>query len=290
MSWTLLILAGVLYGVGVIFLRTGSRRGTTTWGLALHFGLIPCIVGVAAGWPQVMQVDPGYAWAPLVMGALVVATTWAGAEALRRGPTGPYFLIQSFSIMIPVVASVLFYGEPLGPWRGAGLGLVVVALPLIRASDARRPNEGLKKEKRGWFFFTMVSLILLGVVQIIMRDGAARCERNDGALVGFVILSYVGEVAGACIGLALWRHRPTRADALWGTANGVATGVGALMSMFALRDLGGVLLFPARFIASAAVVILLALVLFRERPSPRVAVGIALGIAAVVLLGIRVSG
>jgi len=290
-NWTLLILAGVLYGVGVIILRAGSRRGTTTWGLALYFGLTPCIVGMALGWSWVVRVGLGYGWAPLAMGLMVVAAIWASAEALRRGPTGPFFLVQNFSLVIPVAASILFYGESLGLWRAAGLGLTVVALVLIRGADGkRRPAVADPSGGRGWFFYTMISVLLFGAVQVIMRDGAARYEHDNAALAGFVVLSYLGEVLGACVGLAVSRHRPTRADAAWGTAHGVVTAAGFAMSMFALKALGGVLLFPARFMASAAVVILLAVIIFKERPNARTAVGIALGIAAVVLLGIKASG
>ncbi len=279
----------MLYGAGVIILRSGSRRKTTTWGLAFYFGLAPAIIGVLAGWSYVLRVGWGYGWAPVTMGLLVVAAIWASAEALRRGPTGPFFLIQSFSLMIPVAASVLFYGEPLGPWRLAGLALIAVALPLIACANSSNRSSSRDDPGHGrWLPYTLLSVALFGAVQILMRDGAARYAGDTASLGGFVILSYLGEVIGACIGLAVSGHRPTRADALWGTAHGVVTASGFALSMLALQALGGVLVFPARFVASAAVVLLLALVLFGERPNGRTALGIALGVAAVILLGIKV--
>lgn len=284
MQWLLLILAGVMYGTGTVMIRAGTRRKTTTWGLSLWFSLLSCAIATVIGLPHLDTIRAEYAVWPILLGAMVVVAIWATAEAMRHGPIGPVYLVRSGSIALPVAASILIYGEPLGVYRAIGLVTAAMAMVLL----ARTPQEPRRdgQRQKSWVAYALLALICIGMVQVIMRDAVSR-EASAEFLLAFVMLTYWGSVAAAIVGLAVSRHRPTLADMRWGTPAGLTSLVGFTISMFVLREMDGVLVFPSRFLIVAAVVICSGFVLFKERPSRRTALGMVLGIAGIVLLAIK---
>jgi drug/metabolite transporter (DMT)-like permease len=288
-QWLLLILAGVMYGSGTVMIRFGTRRRTTTWGLSLWFSLVPCAIATVIGLPYLDTLRAEYAVWPILLGAMVVVAIWATAEALRHGPIGPVFLVRSGSIALPVTASILIYGEPFGVCRAMGLAIAAVAMVLLTRTSPEPRRDG--QRQRSWVAYALLGLICVGMVQVIMRDAVSRdaVSREVSAefLLAFIMLTYWGNVAAAVAGLAVSRHKPTRADMLWGTLAGLTSLVGFSVSMFVLRKMDGVLVFPSRFLIIATVVICSGFVLFKERPDRRTALGMVLGILGIVLLAIK---
>jgi drug/metabolite transporter (DMT)-like permease len=282
-QWLLLILAGVMYGSGTVVVRAAARRRTTTWGLPLGFSLLPCLVGSVIGLPHLSVMPPEYMLWPVLLGVLVIVGIWATAEALQHGPVSPVFLIRGSSLSLPVAASILVYGEPLGVYRAIGLAVAAVALVLLarRSPQARHAEHG----PRTWVAWSLLGMACFGAVQIIMRDAISR-EVTPEFLWVFIMLSFWGNVAGSLVGLAASRQKPTRGDLLWGLPVGLTSIVGFSISMFVLRDMGGVLVFPSRFLITSSVVILSGLLLFKEHPDRRTALGMALGIVGIILLAI----
>ena len=286
-NWLLLIACGALFGTGIIFLRAGCRRRTTTWGLALYVGLLPCLVSAALAVRHLHLFSPAYAALEVLAGIFGIAAIWASTEALRRGPTGPTFLILSYGIVVPVLASVLFYGEPLGWLRVVGLAIVAVSIPCLQGPrrEAGAPAAA-RHPSAAWMAYAAASFLLYGAASVLLRDAVHR-NASGHFYLGVVLLAYVGNLVGSGLGLAISGQRPTRADAWWGTATGMLNFAAFIITLFVMRNMGGVLLFPARLVISVGVVVLLAIVVFKERPSLRTAVGLALGTAGIVLVAIK---
>ena len=294
MDWLLLIACSLLISLGAIFMRIGNRRGTTSWGLSLYVGLVPCVVFGPFAWPHLALFPPWYAVLMIGTGAVAIVGIWALDKALRCGPVGPTFLIRSYSIIIPVLASALFYNEAMGPTRIVGLLVVAASVPLLQRAKRAAGIEPAAHRRIGiaWLLYGSLTFLAFGLADAVFRDAMARQVdyapgiRGD-YILGVVFLGYLGNMVAVPIGLLFSRTRPTPADAIWGTATGLVNGVAFILAMFVLGTMGGVLVFPTRTVISVAGVVFLAFVLFRERPGLKVAIGLVLGTIGVVLMAIK---
>ncbi|MBN2582301.1 MAG: hypothetical protein JXL80_04475 [Planctomycetes bacterium] len=293
-DWLLLVACSLMIAVGVIFMRAGMRRGTTSWGLSLYVGLVPCVIFGPFAWRHVALFPPWYAALLVAAGAVAIVGIWALNESLHRGPVGPTFLIRSYSILVPVAASVLFYGESLSVLRVTGLLIVAASVPLLQSgkippgadSAAARRANGI------WLLYMSLTFVAFGLADTAFRDAVSReadyaPNAHGGYVLGIVLLGYLGNMVGVPIGLLLTRTRPTRADAIWGTATGLVNGVAFLLVLLVVGSMGGVTVFPARLVISVACAVVLAAIFFRERPDARTAAGLVLGTVGVILLGIK---
>ena len=245
-NWSLLVVCALLMGMGIITLRIGSRRRTTTWGLSLFVGLGPLLVALPLGWRSLALFSWPYALLIVAAGALAIVGIWATAEAMRRGPVGPTYLLQTFSLVIPVGGSVLLYHEVLSPLKAAGLAAVALAAILLSLGRRNGPRS---VEAGGfspaWLFYALMTFLFFGITGLIFRD--AIHQSNAGEFyMGVVLLAYIGNLVGIAGGLALSRHRPTRDDLIWGSLTGFLNFTGFIISLFLLRNIGGVMAFPTR--------------------------------------------
>jgi drug/metabolite transporter (DMT)-like permease len=286
-NWLLLVSCAVVVGLGIITLRVGSRRKTTTWGLSLYVGFGPLLVALPLGWRSLSLFSLPYALLIVAAGALAIVGIWATAEALRRGPTGPTYLLQPFSLAIPVGGSVLLYHEPLSALKVAGLVTVAVAAVLL--SLGRRRAGQVSVETGGfspaWLVYALMAFLFFGLTGLILRDAAHQSGAADFYL-GVVLLAYIGNMVGIVGGLLLSRHRPTRDDMVWGSLTGFLNFGGFILGMFLMRNIGGVLAFPMRYIISTLIVVLVAALMLRERPDARTLAGLIAGCGGVLLLSV----
>ena len=286
-DWLLLSLGSLTLGLSVILMRFGRQHGARPAPMMLFIGLVPCLATAPFVWNRLGEFSCGYAALMVAGGLLGYGGQAALIEALGRGPVGPTFIIRSFAILVPVAASALFYDEPLGPTRVAGLALACLAIPLLQTGHTS-PGASAEHRRAGavWLAYCLASLALLGGADWVFRD-AARPNASFQFILGVVFLGYLGNILGAVVAIPLGRAWPTRADALWGSAAGLCSLAAFALSLLVLRHLGGVLVFPARSVISIAAALALAFLFFRERPALRAAAGMALGAAGIVLLAMK---
>lgn len=284
--WLLLIFSGLLLAVSMVLMRAGSRRGATTWGLSLFVGLAACAVAAPFAWRHLALFSWGYGGLMLAAGALAIGGIWACVEATSRGPVGPTLMIRNYSMIVPLAGSALFYGESFGWWQAVGTALVLASVPLFQSRRKSGPiSAGEVRPDARWLAYCAAMFVLFGVADFLFRDGVHRAASSDAFLLGVVLLGFAGNVLGSVVGLAASRQRPNRHDVLWGSAVGLMNVTLFTIALFIIRDMGGVLVFPARLIISVVAVVLLAAALFGERPGGRAVAGLALGTVGIVLIG-----
>jgi drug/metabolite transporter (DMT)-like permease len=219
------------------------------------------------------------------------------------------------SVVVPVLASVALWGEWPTPVQGAGLLLAAAALPLLSApSRARRLSRGAPAPAGGpgWPILALAGVtVLVSGVGLLAAKAFAELDRPDQRPV-YVLAVYA--VATVLAALAWpWRARlrsappprppgseaeksgPDGREGRGRAARSVALGV--LVGAFnigqiwvllpALAQIPGVVAFPLAAAGGLALATLGALLLWRERFSPRVGLGIGLALFAAALANVR---
>lgn len=184
------------------------------------------------------------------------------------------------STLVPVFGSVILYDEIPSTLQYVGIAVGIAAfVTLGLAQRPRQNNEGISR--RG--------VLLLGAVFVLFGtiDLAMKVAQESGAARGPFLLLVFGTACAICSIVVLVRRRPVRVgDVLVGAALGVPNFMASFFLLRALAELDGVVVFPAMNASIVIGVTAVAILLWRERPSPVTAGGLALAAAAVILLGL----
>jgi drug/metabolite transporter (DMT)-like permease len=200
--------------------------------------------------------------------------------AMRHQGIAATSAVSQLSILLPIGFSILLWGEY--PTRQQSAG-ILVALSSLLLLDVRRDGvAGVIKSLR------------LALAAFFLIAGTARLMAKAYAEVGppAGIPSYVATLfvvtALASVAVLAGRHvRPRLEEVLWGLGIGACNVLQILFFLRALEELPGIIVFPVAGSVSLVVVTVTAVLLFHERPTARLYVGIATSAVAVFLLNWR---
>jgi drug/metabolite transporter (DMT)-like permease len=184
------------------------------------------------------------------------------------------------STLVPVVGSVLLYREIPSTLQYAGIAVGILAFVMLGIAQRRRSDgQGI----------SAVGLWLLLAVFVISGsvDLAMKIAHESGSAEGPFLTIVFATACAVCAGAVLFGRRSIRPrDLLVGAALGVPNFTASYFLLEALERLDGVVVFPTMNASIVLGVTLLAILIWRELPTPATATGLALAAAAVVLLGL----
>jgi drug/metabolite transporter (DMT)-like permease len=211
----------------------------------------------------------------------IVGAYFLMVPSLRISGVGITQSVGRLAVVVPVGASILMWGERPDGLRWVGLVLALVSFPLLARSRAVQADEGLR-----WRAPLLAGFFAVNGIMGVCQKAYAH-ETPFGGRPGF--LCFLFGIAAVVMMVAAARERrwPDCREAVHGLALGMAN-VGANFSVLsALAYLPGTVVFPT---TSAAVIMLtsiLAVFLWRERFDRKAMGGMALAIAAIVLINLR---
>lgn len=256
--------------------RVVTKVALLRWSTARFYRLNAILsLAVYAPFAVVAPPDPGGLPGALGLSLLMAATLWVTTEATRRGPVGLVAPLTAMSPAITVALALLLLREPASTQVALGVPLAVVAAALL----AYQPVA--VGALAGWLALAVASLVLQGIGAFIAKLVVTGPGPTD-----LLVTSAAVQLA---VGLVLARREPL---ALRETLRGrgllvVATLVAAALAT--IGYLGALSIGPASVIVplvatSPALGGLLGIILLREEVVTRQLIGIALGVAAAVLL------
>jgi multidrug transporter EmrE-like cation transporter len=198
--------------------------------------------------------------------------------------------VVQLSLMLPVGVSIWRFGEYPNRLQWGGIGLTLVALPLLSAASAVETHE----ERRGFSPLTLLLFLSTGASQVFMKEFSATCPAAGLALYTAALFAAATFFTGFWILLA--RDRPSEAEAaeagdrrnfsVWGVglAMGAVNLAQLVFLLLALATLRAVIVFPLSAALGIAANVLASMLFWGERPPPAGWIGISLAIAAVALL------
>jgi drug/metabolite transporter (DMT)-like permease len=217
----------------------------------------------------------------LVTGFLYIGGMYIGMTTIGRRGASIAVSASQLSVLIPVSLSVAVFGESLSTTQLIGVAVALISLPLLAAKIGGGLSGGFDRET---LLLIVAQIFVQGFAQfsskVLIATGLGG-ERSAFFLAVFVSATLV------TIPIAL-RHRAEikRRDLEFGSVVGVCNIGGNLSILLALAALPGAIVFPLVNSGGLLLVTVLAWLIFRERISRVNAIGIALTLAAVLLINL----
>jgi drug/metabolite transporter (DMT)-like permease len=238
-----------------------------------------------------------------ITGFLYVVSMVLILPAMRAGGVSVTGAVLQLALMIPVAFAIWRFGEYPNWFQLAGIGLTLVALPLLSAARAAPPLETAPDTEedsptrvgRGFALILGVLFVSAGASQVVMKEFAAAHPGSELPLFSAALFS----MATLCTYLWMVLARDTgripgtppegRPIGEWplGTLLGVVNVLQLIFLVLALRELPAILVFPVSASVGIVCNTVASIVLWNERPSSAGWLGIGLAVAAVVLLNLR---
>lgn len=203
-------------------------------------------------------------------------------SALRAGPYALSISIYTMSFLVPVAFSILVWSRPVTGPLAAAILLIVAGVALISMSGAAAKGQA-KGAWLKWLALLGAAFLLTAIPQIAQ---AAAARRGGINLWFFLFVTFGAGAAALWIFLGIKKARPARG--LFGYAGLAAVGsvAGNFFTLKALARLPETVVFPVSNAGPIIAAVLLALLYFREKIRPLGYLGIAAGIAGIVLLAL----
>jgi len=212
--------------------------------------------------------------------------------AVARGDLSLTWTVLQLSFALASAMVLVYPGERPTPAGVAGLVTAALAVALIGLDTMARPRgHRVARTRKGWAALMAVSFVL--------NAGCAYCYslaahfQGDGSLahrLGFLLASGTVLAAGTFV-LSLLVRRPgsRRASLTIGPVAGLCSFAGGMLLLASLgAGVPGYVLYPAAMGGSSVTVVVLSVLLLRERPGRWGWCGIAAGVVALVLMGLAV--
>ena len=240
---------------------------------------------------------------------------FAFQASLRHGKISTSWLVLNLCIAVPILISIVAYGEALTAGKAVGVAMVFIAIVLMwwdkRIDQVRTSSERIDAEDTGalavatssgnapkagplaatssaasrakWLTLIMLAFVANGLAassqKVLVELGDA-----DYAWQFYVVLYAAGAIVVA-IANALSAGRPNRREIVISGAMAVASVAGNICIVRALAmNVPGTIAYPVANGGSLFLVVLAGFLGFRERVNPVGLAGIVLGIIATLVL------
>ena len=212
---------------------------------------------------------------------IAYAVSLLGLETVMRiGGVSIAVAVLQLSVVVPTVASLLFFHERLDGLQGIGVMLALIALPLLSRARAATETE------RAPVAVVAVALVLLfgvtGVSGVTVKAFQVYAPSGDRFVFAAVLFGFASLVTA----IATWVRRvPWGPLALpVGGAVGLTNLLQLVFTLSAFAALPAVVVFPVSSALTVVLNTLLAMRFWAERPDRRARVGIGLAVVSAVLL------
>ncbi len=226
-------------------------------------------------------------WRILLIGAVGGIATYGAIHAflalLKLGKFGLSTVIVNLSLSIPILVSIIFYGERPVVTTYIAFGLTLITFILIGGNNKKADRI---KHFWLWFLLVIISMLLSGVAdtapKIIQELGLGDLAMN------YLVFNYFFALVPTIILGITRKQLPGKKEWLIGSGLG-ATG---LFNMFfltlALNTVPGTLAYPINITVVSIAIILLSYIIWKERLNIRQAAGVCTAITATILISLSI--
>ena len=264
--------------VSIVMRLTKSHVKNETSLLAVNYLTCIVIAGSYMGFGRAVTSEPGFMTA-LFLGAATGALYLAGFLLLQWsvGKNGVVLssTFMKLGLLVPIVFSLLFFGETPTVMQFAGFVLAVAAVLLM--------NSGEKTVSRArWALVLLLLSCGTGDAMSKVYEYLGRPEMSDQFLFYTFVFAFI-----LCLALVIRkREKPGLKELFWGAMLGLPNYFSARFILGALQDLPAVIVYPTFSVASMVVLTLAGVCFFREKLSRREWLAIGVILVSLVLLNV----
>ena len=296
--WVLFACGSALFaGLTAILAKLGIRQTDSDVATAIRTIVVLAfswlMVAVVGSFDQIAAVSPRTLLF-LVLSGLATGASWlCYFRALSLGDVNKVVPIDKSSIVLTLILSFIVLGEPISPWKLAGIVLIAAGTWLMierkpsaadgapkaggedAAVDATTDEKGtVAKGSHGWMLYAVLSAVFASLTAILGKIGISGVESNLGTAIRTCVVLAMAWVVVLVEGkLPLVRKVP-RGELGWICLSGIATGASWLCYYRALHDGFASVVVPIDKL-SVLVSIVFARIVFGERLTRRSAIGLA---------------
>lgn len=257
------------------------RRSLPTFALfAINYVVATAASVIGSGASPRIFGEPAELGLAVVLGVLFIGCFWLMMKSVQKlGMVIPVTLMR-LAAVIPTTASILLYAEIPTTLQVAGILLAFLALPLASPKPITRAS--LRPLLEGGFGWGLLLFAGFGVTEFLFKfqkEVLPMDNPSDLLQVVFGTAMLIG------IGAA-WRlrERITLHLLVTGAVLGVVNMYSARFLILALRELPGMVIFPINGIGVIMLSTVVAILVWKERLSPRNYLYLALAAVALVLI------
>jgi drug/metabolite transporter (DMT)-like permease len=273
-------------GMGLVLKQADARGMNRLAVIRVNYGAGAVIAFFAAVALGQRTLALNTALLAVALGVLFVAGLVFWAKAIETGGLATSVVAMRTAIVMPVLASVVYWREKPGVLEVVGAGIALVALGLVISEivrpGRRAPAPG-ERPKPGHAWVWMLGVFL---VNGFVNTGAKLFQQEMPQEQSFPFQAVIF-VCAFLVTTVLYYLRKSRADRsslLYGTALGAANLGNYLFLILALNMLPGTVVYPATAAGEVGLMALAGVLIWRERLGARGWAGIALAVVALVLL------
>jgi drug/metabolite transporter (DMT)-like permease len=220
-------------------------------------------------------------------GILFLAAILLYMRAMALGPLSYTTLLFSLALLVPILFGALFWREPVRPLQAVGLVLLLLTFMLAGRSD----NDDKRPNLR-WLLLCLAAC--LGNGSLMTLSKAHQMQDPGLEIEEFLIIAF-GTAALLSLLLFLLRrsrnrvsltHLRSRRFAWLVLVTGLTTGTGNLIALYLTGRIPAIIQFPSMSGGIVIVTTIMGAVLYKEQPTRRSALGLLIGLAALVLLSV----
>jgi len=285
-----LLLFGGLVGFGGlgIFHKVADHPGCRPKIIALMLlfwgGLLTTIYTAAANAKGLAFPVP-VVWIGCCGGTMAGLALFAFQTGLKYGKISTSWLIVNLAASVPVLLSILWFGERVGWGKIAGILLVFGAVVMmwwdkridLRKADANHPAQTSK-----WLPLMMLAFLAQGLATSTQKI-LVEAKQGDYVWQFYVVLYWSGFIAMALLSV-LREAWPNRREVALGFLMALCSVAGNVSLTMALKTVRGAVAFPVVNGGSLSLVVLAGVLFFREKLHPIGIAGITCGITAILIL------
>ena len=196
---------------------------------------------------------------------------------IRRGGVVLPATFQKLGVLVPTIAAITVFGEPVRPLQMIGFAVAVGAILLMQPKGASEGEKG--------FLPGLIALLLCGGLSDVMSKVFQTWGNADHGNYFLVFTFLVALVL--CLALCVVKKQSvTLPDVLCGLALGVPNYMSARFLLWSLNDLDAVVVYPSFSVGTIVAVTLVGVLCFREKLEKRKLIALAMILGALVLLNI----
>jgi len=276
------LLACVIFGAAFVHvMRYAQIRGLDiTWVGAANY--VVAVAFSSIWWAS--NSEPSAAWPAVPMGVLTgslfVVAYYLFAAGLEKLGSGMTQCISRLSVAVPVVVSVVVYDAVRPTYlQFVGVGLALASVPLLtRAGSVPSVGSGTRSLLLAFGLFGVN-----GLTNVAMKAYVAMVPGNG---MPSFLTALFGTAAVGLIVPSIRRGPPSVHDVLHGAVLGLTNVFANAGRLQGIATMSGVRFFPSEAVGTIILTVFLAALFWRERFGPRALFGMALAIAAIILVQI----
>ena len=289
--WVLFACGSALFaGLTAILAKLGIRQTDSDVATAIRTIVVLAfswlMVAVVGSLDQIISVS-SRTLLFLVLSGLATGASWlCYFRALSLGDVNKVVPIDKSSIVLTLILSFLVLGEPISPWKLAGIVLIAAGTWLmierkptptgeegVPADAAGGKKDNAKTSPHGWMLYAVLSAVFASLTAILGKIGISGVESNLGTAIRTCVVLAMAWVVVLVEGKMPLVRKVPRGELGWICLSGIATGASWLCYYRALHDGLASVVVPIDKL-SVLVSVAFARIVFGERLTRRSAIGL----------------